>query len=358
MTQKFNSLLQLLVQNKGTDLHINSGSEVFMRVKNLLRRLSGESVSREEIETIIKQILTPDQIETLRADKRIDTPYTSLGRRFHVHIYSHYEGYGMDVRLLPEDVPSFAELRLPNFIKEVSSINSGLVLITGANNSGKTTTLAAILDYINSTSRKNIIQIERAIDYVHPSKLSLVSQRIIGHNSLSVSHALDAVFREDADIVFLDEFQSAEEIEKALQLAASTDTVVYATMLAFDARDAVGRIISMFSECDQEHIRLQLSLALEAIISIRLVPDKKGKKVPAVEFLKKTARISDMIAERREREILDAIEQGQKTYGTQSFDQALTELYRQGIIDDGTAVRYATNHSDTRLALDGIRILN
>jgi twitching motility protein PilT len=238
-------------------------------------------------------------------------------------------------------------------VKTFTEIQRGLVLVTGVTGSGKSTTLAAILDKINRESKKHIITIEDPIEFVHKDRGCLINQRSIGQDTHSFSDALRAALREDPDIILVGEMRDMETIDIALH-AANTGHLVFSTLHTLDAKETIDRIVGMFSVEEQPRIRMSLASVLEGVVSQRLVPKISGGRVAALEILKKTARIEQLIAEKRDAEIPDALFDGKDVYGTQTFDQALLDLLRKGDIETKTALEYATNRSDMKLKIEGV----
>ena len=248
---------------------------------------------------------------------------------------------------------SIDELNLPPVIKTFTQIQRGLVLVTGVTGSGKSTTLAAILDKINRETKKHIITVEDPIEFVHKDRGCLINQRAIGQDAHSFSDALRAALREDPDIILVGEMRDLETIDIALH-AANTGHLVFSTLHTLDAKETIDRIVGMFSNEEQNRIRMSLASVLEGVISQRLIPTKRGGRVAAIEVLKKTARIEQLIAENRDAEIPDALFEGKEIYGTQTFDQALLDILRRGEITDEVALEYATNPSDMKLKMQGV----
>jgi len=248
---------------------------------------------------------------------------------------------------------TLAELALPPIIRELAEMHRGLILVTGVTGSGKSTTLAAMLDHINRNKKKHIITVEDPVEFVHKDRESLVSQRGIGQDSHSFSNALKGALREDPDIILIGEMRDLETIEIALH-AANTGHLVFSTLHTLDAKETINRVIGMFPKEEQNRIRITLASVLGGVVSQRLVKTVDGKRAAAIEVMKQTPRISDLIANNMDYEILDTIEEGKEIYGSQSFDQALLALHDEGRIDRDTVLEHATNPSDMKLKLQGI----
>jgi len=353
MKNKLRQYLNKLLELKGSDLHLKEGSFVHMRVNGELHALKGEKLGNEEMTQLVQEILTTNEFGRLKEERELDSSYTIDNRRYRINVFYHMHGLGIAMRVIPEDILSLEALHLPKMVEKLSELENGLILVTGTTGSGKSTTLAALLDKINKTKRKHIVSIEDPVEYLHKEKLCLISQRSLGSNTHTFSNALRSALREDVDIIFIGELRDLETMEIALH-AANTGHLVVATLHTMDAKETIGRIIGMFPQEEQSRIRTALSFVLEAVVSQRLVHTKEGERIPAVEILLKTSRISELIMENRDNEILESIENGKDIYGTQSYDQSLLGLYNQGIIAKSIALRYATNPSDLSLKMQGI----
>jgi twitching motility protein PilT len=303
---------------------------------------------------LAREITTKDQYMRLQEDRSLDFTYI-LGEdfRFRVNLFYQMEGLSAVFRIIPVKILNIDELQLPKVIHEFTKIQRGLVLVTGVTGSGKSTTLAAIIDKVNRENKKHIITIEDPIEFVHKDRGCLINQRAIGQDTHSFSDALRAALREDPDIILVGEMRDLETIDIALH-AANTGHLVFSTLHTLDAKETIDRIIGMFAKEEQNRIRISLASVLEGIISQRLIPTVQGTRTVAVEILKKTARIEQLIRESRDYEIPDAIFEGKDIYGTQTFDQALLDLLREGRISNDTALEYASNPADMKLKLEGV----
>jgi len=354
MEEKLKLYLRTMISNQGSDLHLKSGSQVRVRIHGVLKLLGKEALSAEQMEQLAKEITTEDQYERLKADKNLDFSY-SIGdeHRFRVNFFYQMDGLSAVFRIIPVEILSIEQLGLPEVVNEFANIQRGLVLVTGVTGSGKSTTLAAILDKINREQKKHIITIEDPIEFVHKDRSCLINQRSIGQDTHSFSDALRAALREDPDIILVGEMRDLETIDIAMH-AANTGHLVFSTLHTLDAKETIDRIVGMFPNEEQNRIRMSLASVLEGVLSQRLIPTIKGGRVAAIEILKKTARIEQLIAENRDNEILDALFEGKEIYGTQTFDQALLDIFRQGKIDEKTALEYATNPADMKLKMQGV----
>jgi len=351
MEKRLRFYLKNLIHNGGSDLHLKSGSNVRIRVNGDLLKLGNVITSNEEVESIAKDILTQKQYDDLVTTKELDCTYVlDENNRFRVNFFYQLDGLSAVLRIIPVKILTIEELKLPPIITELANLHRGLVLVTGVTGSGKSTTLAAMIDLINRTKKKHIITVEDPVEFVHKDKECLVSQRSIGQDSLSFSNALRAALREDPDIILVGEMRDLETIEIALH-AANTGHLVFSTLHTLDAKETVNRVIGMFPKEEQNRIRMTLASVLEGVISQRLVKTIDGKRAAAVEVMKRTARVSELIAQNRDFELLDTIEEGKEIYGSQSFDQALLDLYYDKRISRDVVLENATNPSDMKLKL-------
>ena len=354
MEEKLKLYLRTMISNGGSDLHVKSGAIVRVRVDGILKMLGKDAVTAKMVEEIAKEITTEEQYIKLKEDKNLDFTYV-LGdeHRFRVNFFHQMDGLSAVFRIIPVKIATLDELNLPEVVKSFTDIHRGLVLVTGVTGSGKSTTLAAILDKINREEKKHIITVEDPIEFIHKDRGCLINQRAIGQDTHSFSDALRAALREDPDIILVGEMRDLETIDIALH-AANTGHLVFSTLHTLDAKETVDRIVGMFGKEEQNRIRSSLASVLEGVISQRLIPTKMGGRAAAVEILKKTARIEQLIMEDRDYEIPDALFEGKEIYGTQTFDQALLDLLREGRITEEVTLEYATNPADMKLKMDGV----
>jgi len=352
--EKLKLYLRTMISNKGSDLHLKSGAIVRVRVDGILKMLGKDALSAEMVDEIARTITSPQQYDKLKEDKNLDFTYV-LGdeHRFRVNFFHQMDGLSAVFRIIPVKIATLEELQLPEVINSFADIHRGLVLVTGVTGSGKSTTLAALIDKINRETKKHIITVEDPIEFIHKDRGCLINQRAIGQDTHSFSDALRAALREDPDIILVGEMRDLETIDIALH-AANTGHLVFSTLHTLDAKETVDRIIGMFGKEEQNRIRSSLASVLEGVISQRLIPAKKGGRAAAIEVLKKTARIEQLIMENRDYEIPDALFEGKEIYGTQTFDQALLDLLRDGRISEEVTLEYATNPADMRLKMDGV----
>ncbi len=356
MEKRLQFYLKNLIHNGGSDLHLKSGSNIRIRVNGDLLKLGDIVISNEELDSIAKAILTDKQYKELTTNKELDCTYIlDKDNRFRVNFFYQLNGLSAVLRIIPVKILTIEQLQLPPIISELADLHRGLVLVTGVTGSGKSTTLAAMIDRINRRKKKHIITVEDPIEFVHQDKEALISQRGIGQDSHSFSNALRAALREDPDIILVGEMRDLETIEIALH-AANTGHLVFSTLHTLDAKETINRVIGMFPQAEQNRIRMTLASVLEGVVSQRLVKTVDGKRAAAIEIMKRTARVAELISENRDYELLDTIEEGKEIYGSQSFDQALLDLYYQNRITEETVLENATNPSDMKLKLQGIGI--
>ncbi len=354
MEKRLQFYLKNLIHNGGSDLHLKSGSIIRLRVNGDLLKLGNKMMTHEELDGIAQAILTTKQYKELVDNKELDCTYVlDEDNRFRVNFFYQLDGLSAVLRIIPVKILTVEQLGLPDVISALADLHRGLVLVTGVTGSGKSTTLAAMIDRINRSKKKHIITVEDPVEFVHSDKESLVSQRGIGQDSHSFSNALRAALREDPDIILVGEMRDLETIEIALH-AANTGHLVFSTLHTLDAKETINRVIGMFPQAEQNRIRMTLASVLEGVVSQRLVKTIDGGRAAAIEIMRRTARVSELIAENRDYELLDTIEEGKEIYGSQSFDQALLDLYHNGKISEEVVLENATNPSDMKLKLQGI----
>ena len=353
MEEKLKKYLQSMVENEGSDLHLQSGSIPRVRIHGELRVLGKESLSNENLTKLVREIATDEQWQTLLEEKNLDFTYVMGDYRFRINYFHQMNGYSAVFRVIPVKIATLHELKLPKVIDDFVDMHRGLVLVTGVTGSGKSTTLAAIIDAINEKYKKHIITVEDPIEFIHKNKNSLINQRGIGQDANSFSDALRGALREDPDIILVGEMRDLETIDIAMH-AANTGHLVFSTLHTLDAKETIDRIIGMFPTNEQNRVRASLGSVLEGVISQRLVPTIDGGRAAGIEVLKKTGRIEQLILEGRDFEIPDTIAEGKEIYGTQTFDQALLDLYDAGRITEDVTLDYATNKSDMKLKMQGI----
>ena len=351
MTEKLKFYLKGLIKYGGSDLHIKTSSMFRGRINGEMIPLSNEILSHEDGIQLAKEVLR-SRFQELVEKKSVDFNFKLDEQyRFRGNIFFQTDGISAVFRVIPVSIPSMKELKLPKSIEKITTLKRGLVLVTGPTGSGKSTTLASIIDEINATQKKHIITIEDPVEFVYKDKNSLVNQRAIGQDALDFSTALRAALREDPDIILVGEMRDMETIETAMH-AAETGHLVLSTLHTVDAKDTINRIIGTFPGNEQNKIRMSLAATLQGVLSQRLVKTKDSKRAAAIEILYKNARIESLIADSRDSEITDAIAEGKDIYGMQTFDQALLDLYGRGIIDENEALVNASNRGDLKMQID------
>jgi twitching motility protein PilT len=351
--KKVRVYLKKMVEVGGSDLHIKANSVPRVRIDGEIKQFSGAIMTKEEALTFAKELLKGRFGEFVEK-KELDLVYPfDENNRFRVNIFFQMDGVSAVFRVIPVRIPTFEELHLPSVVKDFAYRERGLVLVTGVTGSGKSTTLAALIDEINRNKRKHIITIEDPIEFVHKDRGCIINQRSVGQDTLSFNNALRAALREDPDIILVGEMRDQETINLALH-AADTGHLVFSTLHTIDAKETINRIIAQFSKEEQNRIRLSLASVLQGVISQRLIPAKDGGRRAALEILVKTPLIEKLIMENRDFEIRDTMEAGKEHYGSQSFDQAILDLYNEDIITKEQALESATSASDLELRISGL----
>src|SRR5215217_6367120 len=358
MSPSIDQLLTIACSKGASDLHIKAGSFPFMRVNGELQPMvEAQRLSAEDTLNMAFSIMNNRQKQRFGESSEIDIAYgvSGLGR-FRCNIFQQRGTVGMVLRVIPTTVRTTEELRLPSVIEKIADEPRGLVLVTGSTGSGKSTTLAAMIDYMNRARTGHIVTIEDPIEFLHRDKKSYVNQREVDVDTRSFSEALRGALRQDPDVILVGEMRDYETIETALT-AAETGHLVLSTLHTMDATETVNRIISVFPPHQQKQIRLQLAAVLKAVVSLRLLPRADGLgRVPATEVLISTAYIRDCIENKEKTKLIkDAIAQGTSQYGMQTFDQSLYMLYKNGLITLDEALRRASNPDEFRLKLSGIQ---
>jgi twitching motility protein PilT len=352
-----NDLLKIAVDSGASDLHLKVGTFPMMRVRgSLVPALEDKRLEHEEMVSMAAAVLPVGYRDKFKEQHEVDLAYSVAGLgRFRCNAFQQRGTIGMVFRVIPRNVTTIDDLALPPVLKKIAKEERGLVLVTGATGSGKTTSLAAMIDEINSTRTAHIMTIEDPIEYLHRDKRSVINQREIGVDTNSFSLALRSALRQDPDVILVGEMRDFETIQTAL-VAAETGHLVFSTLHTLDATETINRIIAVFPPHQQKQIRLQLASVLRAIVSQRLMPKPKGEgRVPAVEVLTSTAFIRDCIADREKTHLIHgAIAQGTSQYGMQTFDQSIFSLYEQGFVELEEALRWASNVDDFKLKVSGI----
>lgn len=346
--EKLNSWLTILIEAEGADLHIKSNSKVRARVKDDIVLLTQEVVTTKTIVSLVRA-LTGDSYEDFKKTKEFDGAYGfSNHYRFRVNIFMHLDGLAIALRMIPPYIKTIEELNLPKALHKLCDLRRGLVLITGTTGTGKTTTLASIIEEINLSKHYHVITIEDPIEYIHKDAKCIVEQRQVGIHTNSFSRALRAAMREDPDIIIVGEIRDIATAESILQ-AVNTGHLVFSTLHTIDARETIDRLIAMYPTDEQNRVRSTLAATIEAIISQRLIKGTDGQMYPAVEMMFRSPLIRELIRTKRDNEIPDAIVKEGISFDSISFNQSLFDLTLEGKITEDQAYQYASSPSDLKL---------
>lgn len=355
--ERLDQILKYAVKFEASDVHLKPGSPpIFRKNEALIRPTNAPILKADDITEMLYSIISERQKEEFEKKFEIDLAYGIPGvGRFRINIFKQRGSLGAVIRTIPIKIKSIAELELPPIIEKIAQEKRGLILVTGTTGSGKSTTLASMIDYINRNFSVNIITIEDPIEFLFKDINSIIVQREVGFDTLSFANALRSALRQDPDVILVGEMRDIETIEIALT-AAETGHLVLSTLHTLDATETVNRIVGIFPPHQQQQIRYQLAATLRAVISQRLIPRADGKgRVPAVEVMLGTARIKEYIEDpAKTKMIRDAIQEGRAHYGMQTFDQSLIDLVKKGLIKYEDALKNASNPSDFALKFSGI----
>jgi twitching motility protein PilT len=350
-------LLRTAVAKGASDLHIKVGAYPMARLSGNLLPISDEKrLLSEDTLAMGAQMMSAEQREKFIKSQEVDLAYSVAGLgRFRVNVFQQRGTMGMVLRVIPTKILTVDDLFLPPVLRKIADEERGLVLVTGTTGSGKSTTLAAMIDHINSSRCSHVMTVEDPIEFLHRDSRSIVNQREVSVDTRSFAHALRSALRQDPDVILVGEMRDFETIETAL-LAAETGHLVFSTLHTLDATETINRIIAVYPPHQQKQVRLQLAAVLRAVISQRLIPRVDGGgRVPAVEVLVATAFIRDCIVDKEKTHLINgAISQGTSQYGMQTFDQSIFGLYQQGFISLEEALRWATNVDEFKLKVQGI----
>ena len=348
-----NQLLHAAVERGASDLHLKIGQPPIIRFDGELHPLEGwPTLDAQVLHETLREIGSdaPKRLEAFEETGEIDTAYQRPGLpRFRVNAFRQRGDISFAFRVIPREVPSFAALRLPPGVERLSEEHRGLVLVTGATGSGKTTTLAAVLGHINRTRRQHIVTIEDPIEIIHTDATCIINQREVGLDTGSFHEALRRVLRQDPDVILIGELRDAETAETALQ-AAESGHLVLSTMHTVDAAETVGRLVEFFPAIKQPQVRSILAGVLKGVVSQRLLPRANGGRVAAVEVMVSNGRIADLIRENKPEYIHEAIADGAFSQ-MQTLSDALIALVLSGDVDTETAANAAPNRHDFMIAL-------
>ncbi len=357
MAQVLDRVLTAARQLGASDVHLKAGLPPIFRIKGELRTVRDvPALTRESIAAFALHMMNDKQRVEFEKTWDVDLAYeTPDGVRYRANLFQQRGVVGMVLRLIPPEVPSFETLNLPKTVLQLADNHRGLVLVTGITGSGKSTTLAAMVDYINQRKACHIVTVEDPVEYAFQDKRSVVNQREVGFDTLSFAKALRAALRQDPDVILVGEMRDLETTEIAMT-AAETGHLVLSTLHTVDATETISRIISMFPTNQQMQARLTVGSILRGVVSQRLIPRADGKgMVPSLELLVNTERVRELIEDpNRTREIPDAIAQGLHPYGMNTFDQSLADLVKRKLVTYENALKYSTNPSDFALMFRGV----
>jgi len=352
----FKAVLQQLVQRNASDLHLKVGRPPTLRLHGDLVPLDHPALRPEDLKGLAEQLMTPRQVKEFTENKECDFAIGVPGiGRFRCNVYQQRGSLCYAMRAIPYQARTIKELNLPPVLEEIALKPRGLVLVTGITGSGKSTALAAMIQHINESRQANVITIEDPIEFLHRDINCHINQREVGTDTATFGQALRRVLRQDPDVILIGEIRDLETLDTALK-AADTGHLVFSTLHTTDATQTINRVLSFYPPHQQAEVRFSLASALQAVVSLRLVPraDKPGR-VPACEVLINTQTVRDQIRDMdKSLNIPDLIKEGTVQYGMQSFDQSLMHYYSQGIISYESAVFFATSPSEFALRVQGV----
>jgi len=346
--EKLNMWLHMLISAEGADLHIKSNSPLRARVKSDILKLSNEIADEKFLNDLV-HFLTGEHYKSFHREKEFDGAYKlDETYRFRFNIYMHIDGLAIAFRLIPPKIKTIEELNLPPALHKLADLRRGLVLVTGTTGSGKTTTLATIINEINHKYNRHIITIEDPVEYVFHDDQSIIEQRELGIHTNKFSKALRAAMREDPDIIMVGEIRDIATAEAIIQ-AVNTGHLVFSTVHTLNAKETIDRMIGLFPTNEQNRVRQTIAATLEATISQRLIEGVDGNMIPAVEMMFKSPLVQELIRSGRDSELPDAIEKEGIIYDSISFNRALFDLTLADKITEAQAYQYATSPADLKL---------
>jgi len=353
-----NDLLKIAVDAGASDLHLKVGSYPMMRVRGALIPATDEKrLDHEDVVAMSAAVMSTSQRQRFKEAQEVDLAYSVPGLgRFRCNIFQQRGTVGLVLRVIPMHIRSTDDLGLPQVLKQIAQEERGLVLVTGTTGSGKSTTLAAMVDYINRHRCTHVMTVEDPIEFLHRDQKSIVNQREVSVDTRSFAQALRSALRQDPDVILVGEMRDFETIETGL-LAAETGHLVFSTLHTLDATETINRIIAVFPPHQQKQVRLQLASVLRAVVSQRLMPRADGDgRAPAVEVMISTPFIRDCIVDKDKTHLIHgAIAAGTSQYGMQTFDQSIFQLYKKELITYDEALRRASNPDEFKLKIQGIQ---
>jgi twitching motility protein PilT len=352
----FKAVMQQLVQQNASDLHLKVGRPPTVRLNGDLVGLDFPPLKPEDLKALAEQLMNPKQVKQYTEDKECDFAIGVPGiGRFRVNLYQQRGSLCFAMRAIPYNTRTIEELQLPKVLEEIALKPRGLILVTGVTGSGKSTTLAAMIQHINEKHKANVITLEDPIEFLHRDINCHINQREVGTDTATFAQGLRRVLRQDPDVILIGEIRDLETLDAALK-AADTGHLVFSTLHTMDATQTIQRVLSFYPPHQQAEVRFSLANALQAVVSQRLVPraDKPGR-IPAVEILINTAAVRDQIRDMQASlNIPDLIKEGTVQYGMQAFDQSLMQWYQKGIISYESAMFYATSPAEFALRVQGV----
>jgi twitching motility protein PilT len=352
-----NDLLKIAVDQGASDLHLKVGSFPMMRLRGILMPVANDKkLDHEDVVAMSTSIMSTQQREKFKDSQEVDVAYSVPGLgRFRCNVFQQRGTVGLVLRVIPMQIRPIDDLGLPQVLKTIALEERGMVLVTGTTGSGKSTTLAAMIDHVNNNRDAHVMTVEDPIEFLHRDAKSMINQREVTVDTKSFAQALRSALRQDPDVILVGEMRDYETIETGL-LAAETGHLVFSTLHTIDATETINRIVSVFAPHQQKQVRLQLAAVLKAVISQRLMPRADGKgRAPAVEVMVTTPFIRDCIVDKEKTHLIrGAIASGTSQYGMQTFDQSIFSLFAQKLVSYEEALRWASNVDEFKLRVQGI----
>jgi twitching motility protein PilT len=350
-TPGIHQMLKFMVDNTASDLHVTPGTPPQFRIDGSLRPLNVPTLGPNETKNIAYSLLTDAQKHTFEENKELDFSFGVKGlSRFRANVFQTRGSVGMAIRTIPFEILTFEQLSLPKVVEDLTKKPKGLVLVTGPTGSGKSTTLAAMIDRINSSRHEHIVTVEDPIEFLHPHKSCVVNQREVGADTESFKKALKYILRQDPDIVLIGEMRDLETVEAALTVA-ETGHLVFGTLHTNNCVQTINRILDVFPPYQQPQVRAQLSFVLEGVLSQTLIPKKSGGRTLGLEIMVPNAAIRNLIREDKVHQIYSSMQVGQTKFGMQTMNQSLLELYLRGTIALDEVLGRTTNPEEMRQML-------
>jgi twitching motility protein PilT len=345
-------------EQRASDIHIKVGNPPMYRIDGALKRLESDELTEDDVQELLTTLASDKDIMKFNKVMELDLSYKYEDiARFRVNVCKDDGETRIVMRLIPIKIMTLEELKLPPILKKLCVLRNGLVLFTGPTGSGKSTSLAAMIDEINETRPDHVITVEDPLEFIHPDKMGIVTQREVGHDTLSFANALRGALRQDPDVILIGEMRDAETVRTALA-SAETGHLVFSTLHTVDAVETLNRVLEFFEPHQQIQIRKQMASVLRGITSQRIVPLKAGTgRAVAAEILVGTRTVREFIEQGKAfKDIVALIEEGQTQWGMQTFDQALYDLWKAETISPETALQFATSAKDLKLRMQGMSI--